>query len=380
MSIRRNAVLAAIERWASASIIDAETADRLRATEERHAIAASARLSQYLLAISGAAVLMIAGGVFLEWAWPTLDDVGRTLTLAVIGIVVSTGGIVLEARGRWAPTSYALQLAGLGLLLSAYVWSERAWPDLSLPATVFGGSALIVPVALGWRALRSRDAYMPAAHFAAGLGFLAVFLDRTTALSGDAIIWILDAVLLCTIAGLGRILALDPGREEHPSALNTFIAAMGAGFVLVGYTAAEPLDMGVDVFLALDAWWALTTALTVWGLERGGRLAQRSGLTLLIAIELLAWIGLGFTTVTETFDGGFGLTTLLVSGMAVVAFVYADRRGLTELLLAAAIAFVVPIWIWAVEAAGALGGIAALVLTATLLFVAAGRRGSATTP
>lgn len=380
MSIRQNAVLEAIERWASASIIDADTADRLRAIEQQHAVSASARLSQYVLAISGAAVLMIAGGVFLEWAWPTLDDVGRTLTLALIGILVSTGGIVLEARGRWAPTSYALQLAGLGLLLSAYVWSERAWPDLSLPATVFGGSALIVPVALGWRALRSRDAWMPAAHFAAGLGFLAVFLDRTTPLSGDAIIWVLDVTLLCAIAGLSRLLASDPGREEHPWALNTFIAAMGAGFVLVAYTASGPLDMGVEVFLALDAWWALTTALTVWGLERGGRLAHRSGLTLLIAVELLAWIGLGFTTVTETFDRGFGLTTLLVSGMAVVAFVYADRRRLTELLLAAAIAFVVPIWIWAVEAAGALGGIAALVLTAAVLFVAAGRRGSAATP
>jgi len=380
VSIRRNAVLAAIDRWVSASIIDAETADRLRAAEEQHAVSASARLSQYVLAISGAAVLMIAGGVFLEWAWPTLDDVGRTVTLALIGVVVSTGGSVLEARGRWTPTSYALQLAGLGLLLSAYVWSERAWPDLSLPATVFGGSALIVPVVLGWRALRSRDAYMPAAHFAAGLGFLAVFFDRTTVLSSDAIIWVLDLVLLCTIAGLGRILASDPGREEHPWALNTFIAAMGAGFVLVAYTASGPLDMGVEVFLALDAWWALTTALTIWGLERGGRLADRSGLGVLIAVEMLAWIGLGITTVTETFDRGFGLTTLLVSGVAVAAFVYADRRGLNELLLAAAVAFVVPIWIWAVEAAGALGGIAALALTATLLFVAAGRRGSATTP
>ena len=128
------------------------------------------------------------------------------------------------------------------------------------------------------------------------------------------------------------------------------------------------------------SWWALTTALTVWGLERGGRRVHRGGLGVLIAIEMLAWIGLGIVTVTETFDGGFGLTTLVVSGLAVPAFVYADRRGLAELLLAAAIAFLVPIWIWAVEAAGALGGIAALVLTATLLFVAAGRRGSATTP
>ena len=67
-----------------------------------------------------------------------------------------------------------------------------------------------------------------------------------------------------------------------------------------------------------------------------------------------------------------------MSGAAVVAFVYADRRAFSELLMASTVAFVSPIWIWAVEEAGALGGIAALVLTAVLLFWAAGRRGSAT--
>ena len=132
MSIRQNAVLEAIERWTTASIIDQETADRLRSAESKHDLAATARLSQYVLATSGAAVLLIAGGVFLEWAWPTLDDVGRTITLAGTGVAVSAAGITLEARGRWAPSSFALQLAGVGLLLTAYVWSERAWPDQSL--------------------------------------------------------------------------------------------------------------------------------------------------------------------------------------------------------------------------------------------------------
>lgn len=378
MSVRQRAVREAIDRWAGAAVIDEETAGRLRAIEDEHARAASARLSQYSLAISGAAVLIIAGGVFLEWAWPTLDDTGRTLTLAMIGTVVSIAGVVLEGRGRWTPTSYALQLAGLGLLLSGYIWSERAWPDQSVPATAFGASALLVPILLGGRAFRSGDAYMPAVHGAAGLGFLAVFLDRSTALSGDAIVWVLDVVLVCAIAGLARVLGSDPDRDRYPWALNTFIAAMGSGFVLVFITAAGPLDLGVDTFLALDAWWMLTTALTIWGIERGGTPKYGGALPVLVAIELLAWIGLALMTVRETFDGGYGTVTLLVSGAAVVAFVYADRRAFSELLMASAVAFVAPIWIWAVEAAGALGGIAALVLTAVLLFWAAGRRGSAT--
>ena len=54
-----------------------------------------------------------------------------------------------------------------------------------------------------------------------------------------------------------------------------------------------------------------------------------------------------------------------------------DAAAAGNVLIIAAVTFVIPIWAWAVDAAGALGGIAALVLTAALLFWAAGRRGSA---
>ncbi len=376
MSIRQNAVLEAIERWTTASIIDQETADRLRSAESKHDLAVTARISQYVLATSGAAVLLIAGGVFLEWAWPALDDVSRTITLAGTGVAVTAGGITLEVRGRWAPSSFALQLAGVGLLLTAYVWSERAWADQSLQAMIFGGSALVAPAALVWRSIKSRNALLPGIHFAAGLGFLAIFLDRSTPLSGDSIIWVLDAVLVLATMILGRLLSAGPEYGGKDWALNAFITSMGAGFVLVTLTATGPLGME-DPMLALDAWWALAVGLTVCGLAVETAPADRDGLQYLLALEVLGWIPLGMATARESLNQGPGLATLMVSGVAIAAYLYADRSGYTPVLAAAAIAFVLPIWAWAVEAGGATGGIAALTLTAGVLFWAAGRRGSA---
>ena len=376
MSIRQNAVLEAIERWTTASIIDQETADRLRSAESKHDLAVTARISQYVLATSGAAVLLIAGGVFLEWAWPALDDVSRTITLAGTGVAVTAVGITLEVRGRWAPSSFALQLAGVGLLLTAYVWSERAWADQSLQAMIFGGSALVAPAALVWRSIKSRNALLPGIHFAAGLGFLAIFLDRSTPLSGDSIIWVLDAVLVLATMILGRLLSAGPEYGGKDWALNAFITSMGAGFVLVTLTATGPLGME-DPMLALDAWWALAVGLTVCGLAVETAPADGDGLQYLLALEVLGWIPLGMATARESLNQGPGLATLMVSGVAIAAYLYADRSGYTPVLAAAAIAFVLPIWAWAVEAGGATGGIAALTLTAGVLFWAAGRRGSA---
>jgi len=42
---------------------------------------------------------------------------------------------------------------------------------------------------------------------------------------------------------------------------------------------------------------------------------------------------------------------------------------------AAALAFIVPLWYWAVDRGGALGAVAALAATAALLFWLSGRRG-----
>jgi hypothetical protein len=55
--------------------------------------------------------------------------------------------------------------------------------------------------------------------------------------------------------------------------------------------------------------------------------------------------------------------------------VYANARGFRSLMSAAALAFIAPLWYWAVDRGGALGGVAALAATAGLLFWLSGRTG-----
>ena len=376
MSLRQDIINSTIDRWLTASIIDAETAERLKADESAHAAARSTRTSQYMLAITGAVVLVIAGGVFLSWAWPRYGEMGRTIILTVAAVAVTAGGIVLESRGRWRPSSYALQTAGIGLLFSAYIYSEQVWPDQSLGGALFGTTALTIPIILTPRAMRL-DTFMTGVHLITSLGFLAVFLDRSTPVSDDGIIWILDAVLIAGVLSLLLTLRSDETGDEHPWAPNAFILAIGAGFVLVTLTAFGPLSLDEKAFLPIDLWWALSVTLTVRELEQSTPRVELNVLERLLSLQCLAWVGLGSITAHETFHGGPGLATLMVSTVGMAFFAYADRRHLDSVLIVAAVTFVIPIWAWAVEAVGALGGIAALVLTAAVLFWAAGRRGSA---
>jgi uncharacterized membrane protein len=369
----RGEVHEAIDRWQATGLVDAATAGRLRADVARHADASARRLSQYVLAFTGAVVLVTAGGVFLDWAWPLLGERGRTLVLGVIGLGVLGGGIGLERSTRWLPAGLLMQTAGVALLLSAYVYSERAWSDQTLGGSVIGLFALATPIVLTARAMRS-SAFMPAVHMAAGLAFLAVFLDRTTSLSGDAIVWVLDLVLVGAIAVFVRVLLGDPDGQRHPWALNAFVLAMGGGFVLVALTVFETLHMSEDGLLALDAWLLLSAGVTLWGAHLAPPGLRRSWFGVLLSLEMLAWIGLGLLTVDETFGGPPELAIALVGGAGVLAFMHADRHGLRALMAAASLAFIVPVWWWAVERGGALGGIAALVGTAAFLFWASGRR------
>lgn len=372
----RGRVHDAIDRWESGGLIDAGTAERLRLEESEHARSAARRMSQYVLAVTGAIVLVIAGGVFLDWAWPLLGDRSRTLVLAVVGVTALLIGLSLETARRWVPASLLIQTSGVVFVLSAYAYSERAWADLTPGGVIVGLSALVTPIALTAHAMR-RSPFMPAVHMAAGLAFLALFLDRSTPLSGDAIAWTLDGVLAVSIVVLVAVLRSDPEGDRHPWALNAFVTAMGAGFVLVAFTAFETLSLSDEGFLALDVWLFLTVGLTLWGLHRAPPGLRRDWFERLMAWEVLGWIGLGLATVAETFDGPPELGVVLVGGAGIAAFLHADRHGMRTVMAAAALAFIVPLWWWAVERAGALGGVFALVATAALLFFASGRRGEA---
>jgi len=365
----------AIDRWERSGLIDAATADTLRTEASTQSADATRRLSQYLLAATGGVALLLAGGVFLDWAWPLMGEGARSFVLAAAGALVIVLGVGLEGRTeRWKPAAYLMQTAGLGLLFSAFVYSRRAWADASLGGVLVGVLSLVVPIVLAPRAMR-RNVVMPAVHLAFGLAFLAVFLERATPLSEDAIIWVLDAVLLASLLVLSRMLSSEGGLERHPWALNAFVTAMAAGFVLVTGTGVGPLDLTEDAVWPLDVWLALTVGMALWGIERGPPSLSREWLGDLLAWLLAIWIALGFFTALEALDGPPELALLMVGGVGVVAFVYAARAGLRSVVGMSTVAFIVPLWYWAVDRAGALGAVAALVATAGILFWVSGRIG-----
>ncbi len=372
MSRETDAVLGAIDRWEAASVIGASTAADLRGEVASHTATSTRRMSQYVLAVTGGVILVMAGGVFLDWAWPMLGERVRTAVLAVGGIGVVVGGVAMEARHRWRPASYLLQTAGLLLILGAYIYSERHWVDQSLGGTVIGLFALVTPIVMAGRAF-GRDVVMPAIHLALGFAFLAVFLDRSTPLSGEATMWALDLVLLGAIVTLVRLLLGDPDGDRHPWALNAFVGALFAGFFLVVPTSTVLLS--VDVWLPLDAWLALTVATTLWGIHRAPEGLRRGWFGRVLALEALVWIFLGMGTAYDEFSRSLELGVILVSGAGVVAFLYGERQGFRQLMAVAALSFVFPIWWWSIDRGGALGGVGGLLLTAAFLFWASGRSG-----
>ena len=198
MGVDTRATFEAIDRWERDALIDADVAALLRGEVAQTAEVTTKRLSQYVLASTGAIVLVIAGALFLNWAWPLLGEGARVHVLGAIGVGVMSFGARLEGSHKWRPTSYLMQIAGLSFLLSTAIYSKQAWDDVTFGGFVMGGLSLAVPIVLAPRALR-RDVVMPAIYLAFDLAFFAVFLDRATTLSATGIAWTVDAVLLVAI-------------------------------------------------------------------------------------------------------------------------------------------------------------------------------------
>lgn len=146
MSRDADAVYAAIDRWQGGLLIDDKTAAILREETATHSSAGTRRLSQYVLAATGGLVLLIAGGVFLDWAWPLLDKGARATVLGIVGVLVLIGGASFEGARRWRPASYLMQTSGLGLLLSGFIYSDSVWADQTLSGSLIGVLALVAPI------------------------------------------------------------------------------------------------------------------------------------------------------------------------------------------------------------------------------------------
>jgi len=368
-------LLQAIARWQDKALISPELATRLRDEVDESAEAGTARLTQYIVAATGAVVLLIASGVFLDWAWPRMDEGTRTGFLFGVGLGVHLWGARLEVVRRWIPAALLMQTAGLGVLMAALIYSDQAWADMSTGGVAIGVASLLLPLVLAPRSFRA-NAVMPAVHLCFALGFLAVALDRATPLTGDQIVWVVDGFLAVAAGIMVWVLRGDPEGGRHPWALNAFVAAIYAGAVLVVITATGPMDLEAKAAYPLDAWWTMMVALTLWGIHRSPRGLRRGWFEDHLAYCVLLWIPLGFLTTLEALDWHMIWAMVFVSGMGVVGFAYALRYRLARMVITCAITFVVGVWAWAADRGGALGGVAGLALAAALLFWLSGKVGS----
>ncbi len=371
MSEESRPVHEAIDRWEARGLVPPELAARLREDVDEASDAGTARMGQYVVAGTAAVVLLIAAGVFVEWAWPLMGERARATFLAALGVGVYAWGARIEWSRRWLPASLLMQISGLALVLGAFVYAGRVW-DGGPASVVVGVLALGVPIVLAPRSFR-RSVVMPAVHLCFGLAFLALFLDRATGMDQDAIVWVLDGVLLLAALCLVGLIRSDPHGDRHPWAVNAFVAAIYAGFFLVLLTGVGPLDLNESTVLPLDLWLFLVVALTLWGIHLAPAGLRRDWFGAQLAWAIVMWIPLGMYTALEALDGSPEVALVLVGGAAVAGFTYAVRYRMRRVLTASAVAFIAPTWYWAVDRGGALGAVLALGITAVALFRLSGR-------
>lgn len=367
---RTHPVLAALERWQAKGLLDGELARRLREEALEEGVRTGRRTSQYALAVTGGLVLLVAAGVLGDWLWPLMSAGARAGVLALVGAAVHGGGVVMEDRERWLPASWVLQTAGLLIVLGALIYSEAAWVDASAGGLVVGLIALAAPLMSAPRAL-DRNPVMPAVHVALAPAFLAVFLDRATPLSADAIVWVLDGVMALFVVFLlveVRRVAGERPPEEVDRRLYALLVALYAGLVLVVVTAAGPLDLEEDSVWAVNAWWAGLTALALWADQRAPAPLQREWYAGQLAFSVLLAIPLVFWTCLGALDWNALPTALVLGGVGAAAIGHGMWHQQDGVLRSGAIAVVAAAWYFGVESAGALGAVLALLFTAAVLF------------
>jgi hypothetical protein len=366
MSFSHRHVEAALDRWEDQGLLDAGTAARLREeareAESRH----TRQRARWLIAGVGAFALFLAAVVFTQRTWPLLGVAARTAVLLLAGAAVYVLGATLEARQRWYPSALLLQAGGLAVLLVAEIYSEGRWDHGTLGGVVFGLLALATPLVDLVR-FHGRPPATHAVHTAFAFPFAAVFLTRAGDLDFDTTVWILDGLVVLALLGLAaRVRSLEA--DEADGALAAMSAALLTGFVLAVLTGLGPLEMAERAVLPADAWLALATAVTLWGLHRGPRALRRQWFETQLSVCLLVAIPfLAFTTM-EAFDWPVEATALAQAALGAAALRYGLRHDARGPLLAGAAALATGAWIYGIERGQAMGAVVALVATAGLLF------------
>jgi len=372
MSFRDGAVHSAIKRWAEKGMVSSEQAQTLHDETIEHAGDAGRRLSQFIVAGTGAVVLVIAAGTFLEWAWPLMGPGWQSCVLGLAGVGAYLVGVRVEGMGRWGPVGYFLQMAGPVTLLMALGYSAHAWPDGSPGGIAVGVIALAVPPITMVHAIR-RNTLMPAAHAVLGFIFLGMFFVRATGMALEDTIWILDGVLAASLA----LLALGLWRTEEWGGwlLNAFVACLFVGMVLIPMTATLPLEMEETTAYPMDVGLAVIIAMTLWGIHRAPPFLRREWYSKQLVLCVLAGTFLAMFTTLGALDTSETVAALAMASVGGVSLWYALAYGARDVVMASCVSLIFAAWFYGVTESGALGVVGALTFTAVLLFWVSSRLG-----
>src|SRR5260370_3730411 len=122
-----------LERWVSAGVVDAGTAERIRAFDESQG--SSERLRwPVLLAVALGGVLLCAGVLlFVAAQWDELSPAWRFTLVLFLVAVFPIGGALTEARfSALSTTFYAIGTVcvGAGIFLTAQIFNlQEHWPS-----------------------------------------------------------------------------------------------------------------------------------------------------------------------------------------------------------------------------------------------------------
>lgn len=374
---RRDPVETALDRWMREGLLDPSVAERLRMEAREHGRRSSRSLFQYLLAGTGGVVLLVAAAVFAGWVWPLVGDVGRSATLFLGGSLLVTLGQAMEWRRRWTAVSYAIQTAGLCLMLSGFLYSERVWADASVGGVLVGVACLVTPLVLAPLALR-KSPVMPAVHLAFSFAFLFAFLDRATALDSETIVLVLDGWLaIAVVLLLGRIRRGSVRGDLREWELAGLVVSLYGGLVLVLLTGIGPLGMGEEAIWPLDAWMAVVLGVVLWGIHRAPPVLRRGWFEELLAASVLLaaiFTGISFGTALDASPEVVALALAAVGGGALAWAIGRESRSVG---LAGSLVLLADALVYGAERGDALGAFAALLATAALLFWISTRLGLA---
>lgn len=370
MSPKANETQKAIRRWEEKGLLQAPLGDVLRAEVEAEGWTESRRWSQYLLAGTGGAVLIIAAGTFLAWMWPEMGFAGQSVALAVVGAVVLALGMVLTSRRRWIAVAYLLQVAGPIMIVMAAAWSENVWPDRT-PGGIGAGLVVLASMVVSLIvALRKDDALVA---LQIPLAFLLLFetLDRALALDVKTCLWILDGLLVVALAVTAFRLRRPGGAKWL---LGAFAAFLYAAVVLLVFSSVVVWNMDRFAVIPMDIWLLLVAGLSVWGQQDTVPEHLRlEGYERQLAYCIVLWIPFGFFTTLEAMRAGPNTTALSVAVVGALGLWFAIPRGSRGVLVASCLSLLAAAWYYGEAKAGALGSVLALAVMAGVLLWASSR-------